>query len=96
MSALGPVRLTLDDDLRTAEVFRHAFETPAAPRRIFEDLTILEIKYPRARPALFNELIDVFQLVPQRASKYRVAGAALGFGGFNPNVVPGSRIEASL
>ena len=38
---------------------------------------ILEVKYRGPIPAVFRELADTFAIVPGRASKYRVAAAAL-------------------
>ena len=45
------------------------------------DHAILELKYHRTLPRVFEELIDRFQLTAQPISKYRIAAAALHFDG---------------
>lgn len=73
----GPIRLTLDRGLSAIAIDRLAFEG-AAPQRLFDNQEmILELKFRRAIPELFRDLLAEFQLKPQPVSKFRLAAAAL-------------------
>jgi hypothetical protein len=73
----GPVRLTLDRDVRVGAVDEPQF--PDEPGGlVLGDQMVLELKYRRHVPAIFKQLVETFTLVPQRASKYRLGIAALG------------------
>jgi hypothetical protein len=82
----GPVRLTLDADVRVAPAAHPCF-LPDAGIPIVEDRVILELKYRHEVPLIFKSLIATFLLASQPASKYRLGVAALKDVGF-PLVVP--------
>jgi hypothetical protein len=82
----GPVRLTLDADVRVARASQTSFG-PDAGVPVFEDHVILELKYRHELPLIFKTLIAAFLLAPQAASKYRLGVATLKDVGF-PLVVP--------
>ena len=77
-TADGPVRLTLDEDVRALPALGWAFSsevgTPVLDREI-----ILELKYAHHMPPIFKSLVEQFGLVPQSASKYRLGVVALGY-----------------
>lgn len=76
-SETGPIRLTVDQDLRALPVHSYAFEDPAAGVELSPDHRILELKYKLELPGLFKQLLQEFNLRPQPSSKYRLAVAAL-------------------
>jgi hypothetical protein len=73
---LGPIRLTIDDEIRVIPRDEPAFGPregmPALDRQL-----ILELKFAVAMPAVFKQLIEEFTLDPQRLSKYRLGVSAL-------------------
>ena len=75
----GPIRLTLDHDVRTLPIKGLSFEnaTPGTP--LSHEQVILEMKYRVRMPAAFKELVERFALNAKRVSKYRLAVVALGF-----------------
>ena len=73
----GPVRLTLDSDVRVAPADEPEFSDPGG-QLVVGDRMILELKYRQHVPALFKQLVETFALEPQRASKYRMGIEALG------------------
>ena len=77
MSGSGPIRLTVDEDLRAVPVDRYAFAPVDAGVVLSPDQRILELKYKAEIPGLFKELMQQFDLRPQPSSKYRLAVAAL-------------------
>ena len=77
----GPVRLTLDADVRVAPASQASFG-PDTGVPIFEDRVILELKYRHELPLIFKTLIAAFVLAPHAASKYRLGVAALKDVGF--------------
>ena len=76
-SSLGPIRLTLDQDLHAIPISRVAYDEcgskPLAPNHL-----ILELKYRYAMPELFQRFVDTFQLQSQPVSKYRLAASIPG------------------
>jgi len=70
-SADGPIRLTLDRNMRCAPVegYRFTATTPHAPLKPEE--VILELKFPVAMPTLFKRLLQEQGLNPTGVSKYR-------------------------
>lgn len=74
----GPIRLTMDEDIRSVTAGRVAFNGAHEGSLLSKDHVILELKYRLEMPALFKELIEVFQMKPQPVSKYRLAAVALG------------------
>lgn len=77
MTPNGPIRLTLDHNLRALPAERLSFSqaegTLLMPREM-----IVELKFRRETPALFKYLIQEFALNAQAVSKYRLAAARLG------------------
>jgi hypothetical protein len=76
-SDTGPIRLTVDQDLRALPAHFYAFSDPAAGVVLSPDQRILELKYKLEIPGLFKQLLQEFNLRPQPSSKYRLAVAAL-------------------
>jgi len=72
----GPIRLTLDDQLRAQPARGLGFhEQPGT--LLAADRVILEMKFRREMPILFKYLVAEFALNPQPFSKYRFAMDAL-------------------
>jgi len=78
MTGYGPIRLTLDDDIRALGANGLAFDGDAAGLRLSEEQIIIELKYRCEMPVLFKLLVEEFALNPQPISKYRLAAVALG------------------
>lgn len=76
-TAEGPVRLTLDRDVRVARIDEPRFSDRDG-QPVVGDCMILELKYRRHVPALFKQLVEAFALEPRRSSKYRLGIIALG------------------
>jgi hypothetical protein len=77
MSDAGPVRLTLDEDVRALPAESVRFSRDAGIP-VFEQQLVLELKYTGLMPPLFRQLVQTFELVPRSTSKYRLGVAALG------------------
>jgi hypothetical protein len=77
----GPVRLTLDDDVRVTFAGEARFSDDPG-RLVLADHMVLELKHRQHVPAIFKQLVETFTLEPQRASKYRLGIAALGESAF--------------
>jgi hypothetical protein len=73
----GPVRLTLDSDVRVTPADEPRFSDMGG-EPVVGDRMILELKYRQHVPALFKQLVETFALEPQPASKYRLGITALG------------------
>jgi len=84
MTRYGPIRLTLDENLRALRAGGLCFGEDAGTL-LSQDSIILELKFRYEMPVLFKYLAEEFALNPQRISKYRLAAAALGLA-----AVPGS------
>jgi hypothetical protein len=76
MTQYGPIRLTLDEDLRARPAAGIWFNAPGG-KPICGDQLILELKFRCAMPALFKCLVEEFALNSQTLSKYRLAVIAL-------------------
>lgn len=76
MAEHGPVRLTLDSDVRALAIQALEF-TRREGRPVLPNQTVLELKYRDTLPAVFKLLVERFRLAPQRTSKYRAAVNAL-------------------
>jgi hypothetical protein len=73
----GPIRLTLDRDLRGLPTVGMWFcDDPGMA--ILPDAVIVELKFRREAPLLFKRLIEEFALNVATFSKYRHAAARLG------------------
>ncbi len=81
MTGQGPIRLTLDEDVRALPLGGLAFDHFLTGLPVMPDKAVLELKFVRDVPAVFKHLIEEFGLVPRRVSKFRLTGAALGFDG---------------
>ncbi len=73
LSESGPIRLTVDQDLRAVPVSGYGFSEPGAGAVLLPEQRILEIKYKLEIPGLFKELMQQFDLRPTASSKYRMA-----------------------
>ena len=78
MTPAGPIRLTMDDAVRTVPVDGLEFRSLHEGVTLAKNQIIIELKYCRETPVLFKRMIDEFALTPQSLSKYRLAAAALG------------------
>lgn len=86
MTPAGPIRLTLDENIRARPTTEIEFrDTPAATP--VTDRVVLELKYRRDLPALFRELVENFSLNPTSYSKYRAALPVLG-------LIPSAAVES--
>jgi len=77
MTRYGPIRLTLDENLRAVPTGGLDFGKDEGTL-LSEDRIILELKFRYEMPVLFKYLAEEFALNPQPVSKYRLAVAALG------------------
>jgi hypothetical protein len=77
VSETGPLRLTMDQNLRAVPAREYTFGTASAGVALLPDQRILELKYKSELPGLFKRLMQRFDLRPQASSKYRMAVEAL-------------------
>jgi hypothetical protein len=84
-SASGPIRLTIDHDLRVNRIQEIAFSDERGLEVLPPGHALLELKYAFDQPSFFKALIEQFQLQPQSISKYRLSVQALGLVP-NPNL----------
>jgi hypothetical protein len=73
----GPIRLTIDEDLRAVPVDSLSFLDASPATSLLPGRAILELKFLRDMPALFKVLVEEFALTPEPTSKYRLAVDAL-------------------
>ena len=85
MSSSGPLRLTIDRQIRAIPVASIAF-TRSPGLDILPGKTILELKYHSHMPVLFKHLVETFRLSPCPISKYRLSGQTLDFNGTQEGV----------
>lgn len=78
MTGNGPIRLTLDEDLRALPVDAVEFQSGAGVP-LNPGSCILELKFRYAMPVVFKHLLAEFGLNPQPISKYRLAVQSLGY-----------------
>ena len=76
IGAHGPIRLTVDRDIRVWRTRELAFVNGTG-RPIEESKILVEFKFPVAMPALFEQLVEDFELEPVQVSKYRMGIRAL-------------------
>lgn len=86
MTQCGPIRLTLDSNLRASPADAPWFREEAGTA-FYGDRVILELKFRQAMPLLFKCLVEQFALNPQRLSKYRLAAGALEVAGPAPTIL---------
>jgi hypothetical protein len=77
ISRYGPIRLTLDENLRAMPAAGLRFSEQYGTC-LLENQHILELKFRCEMPVLFRHLVEEFALSPQLVSKYRLAAVALG------------------
>lgn len=77
-SNTGPVRMTIDTNLRVLPMPDRAF-IPGVGLPLLEDKCIIEVKYRREIPAVFRRLAEEFGIEHQRISKYRLGLTALDY-----------------
>jgi hypothetical protein len=78
MSAVGPLRLTLDRHIHCALTERFDFALAMAALPLLAESVVLELKFRSAMPALFKRLIQEMGLNPGSVSKYRLGIQAWG------------------
>ena len=78
-TSCGPIRLTLDQDIRTLRLDSLAFRPPDGGITLTEEYHILELKYHSQMPVMFKGLVEQFALNPKPYSKYRTAAVNLGY-----------------
>lgn len=69
----GPIRMTLDRNVRAIATNGLAFHPLDAEPALTGENAILELKFYRAIPPIFEEMIAEFALSPCPISKYRIA-----------------------
>lgn len=79
MSSEGPVRLTLDRQVRCLPAINWTLADAAGWKPILVNEWILELKFRLAWPALFKTLTEELGLTPQPVSKYRLSVQAFGW-----------------
>ena len=77
MTQYGPIRLTLDENLRALPAAGLWFSEQKGTC-LLENQIILELKFRCEMPVQFKYLVEEFALNPQPISKYRLGAAALG------------------
>lgn len=77
-NAEGPLRLTLDRNIRSEIAERWTVAEVADGMPMLRQCVLLELKFRRHLPALFKGLMQDFALTPGPLSKYRLAIQALG------------------
>jgi hypothetical protein len=77
MGPYGPIRLTLDQDLRAMVATEVAFHSGEGDR-VLTERVILEMKFLADMPSLFKQAVEEFALQPSACSKYRTSLDALG------------------
>jgi hypothetical protein len=78
MSSTGPVRLTLDEQIRATPVNTIGFLNGGGSTPLLNGQTIVELKYRVEVPPVFKLLMEEFALAPAKMSKYRLAAGELG------------------
>ena len=74
----GPIRLTLDENLRAIPAREFHFQPDDSTLRVAPANVVMEMKFRGEAPALFKELIEKFAIAEKKMSKYRLAAVALG------------------
>jgi hypothetical protein len=76
MASVGPVRMTIDTNLRVLPMPDRAF-IPGVGFPLIEGRCIVELKFRVEVPALFKQLVETFRIEPGAVSKYRIGLGAL-------------------
>jgi VTC domain len=80
-SDFGPIRLTLDQELRAWRARSICFDSLHDGVALTRARLIIELKFGHSMPLLFKQLIRDFALETAGVSKFRLACAALGLTG---------------
>lgn len=78
MSPSGPVRLTVDENVRAFSANSLVFGDASSGKLLLNNEAIVELKYRLEVPGVFKLLIEEFALSPAKMSKYRLAARELG------------------
>ena len=78
MAPSGPVRMTIDTNLRVLPMPDRGF-IPGTGFPLLESQCIVEVKYRVQVPALFREMVERFKLRTQPVSKYRLGLSVLDY-----------------
>jgi hypothetical protein len=78
MASAGPMRMTIDTNLRVLPMPDRAF-IPGVGFPLIEGKCIMELKFRMHVPALFKELMETFTLAPSPVSKYRIGLSVLDY-----------------
>jgi hypothetical protein len=92
----GPVRLTLDENLRATPARQYVFQPDEGTLKVAPANVVMELKYRGDTPVIFKELIEKFALSPRKMSKYRLAAVALGLVPENVIEFPAERDSVCL
>jgi hypothetical protein len=87
MANAGPMRMTIDTNLRVLPMPDRAF-IPGVGFPLIEGQCIVELKYRVELPALFKELVETFRLAPGPVSKYRIGLGALDYAPLTADPAP--------
>ena len=79
MASAGPMRMTIDTNLRVLPLPVRAF-IPGVGFPLIDGRCIVELKYRVEVPALFKQLVETFALEPGPVSKYRIGLGVLDYG----------------
>lgn len=77
-SETGPIRLTIDEDLRAVSTQRPVFDHQQPGVDLLRDMLVVEMKFREALPELFRNAMEEFGLEPRTVSKYKMAARHLG------------------
>lgn len=94
----GPVRLTLDQELRAWRTRAMSFNAVGCGVVLSHQQLILELKFGHTMPAVFKELIQQFGPRLTGISKYRLACAALGLSphALVPTPLPSAALSVAI
>jgi len=81
MTASGPIRLTIDDQLSAQPVSDIRVGSSVSAMPVLDGELILELKYFGGMPAMFRRIVERLGLEPAPVSKYRLSLASLGRAG---------------
>ncbi len=78
MTAVGPVRLTVDRDVRAFRTGHYGVVESGSWAPLLPGRCILELKFRLGMPSVFQSLLEQLSLTPQPVSKYRLSIQAFG------------------
>jgi hypothetical protein len=78
MAGAGPIRMTVDTDLRVLPMPDRAF-IPGVGFPLIDGHCIVELKYRLDLPALFKQLVETFKIESSAVSKYRLGLSVLDY-----------------